>query len=684
MTTLADRVRETTTTTGTGSLTLAGASFAYQSFDDAFGSGASVPYCVVGGADWEVGVGTFTAPSTLARTSVLASSNSGSAVNFPAGTKEVFCTLPASLVSDPAWTALSGRVHPKTTSDAVIIGATAAAGSEKLRVVGSTLLEGPLDVQATGPSSVVTSSGALTLTAAAASTWKTNAGALTLESAAAATWRTAAGALTVDSAAALQLGTTNATSLAVGKSGITTTVTGDLTQQTGALTLTPNAASQIVTSSGALTITAAAASTWKTAAGALTLESAAAATWKTAAGALTVDSAAGLSLGVSSATRVDVGKSGITTTVTGGLSQQTGAVSLTANAASQVTTSSGALTLTGAAASTWKTTSGALTLESAASATWGTASGALTLAAGGSNSLFLTTNASKRLVAGASGGVAIGDSAPGTGIWLDVQQPVHASTVPVAVKVSGGAHTSCTAGQNVIDVHLALNRTVGLANGSPTTLSPVMVQAPTYSATSGTITNLFTVAIDAAPALSGGIAATNTGAFWIAAGLAKFDGGLLATTGRFTSDLATPYWARQGSDLALASTTLGATDLALVLPIGSFIVRAVVRWTNGAATHSGIKTDFSTSGAMTTSNTSRTTSIHSVTNGTILGCLSNTNLTTTHGANGAASEVAVLLVDMHVQVTAAGTLTLRAARNSAGTTNTTLLANSSIWAMRQS
>jgi hypothetical protein len=593
MTTLADRVRETTTTTGTGSLTLAGASFAYQSFDDAFGSGASVPYCVVGGADWEVGVGTFTAPSTLARTSVLASSNSGSAVNFPAGTKEVFCTLPASLVSDPAWTALSGRVHPKTTSDAVIIGATAAAGSEKLRVVGSTLLEGPLDVQATGPSSVVTSSGALTLTAAAASTWKT-------------------------------------------------------------------------------------------AAGALTLESAAAATWKTAAGALTVDSAAGLSLGVSSATRVDVGKSGITTTVTGGLSQQTGAVSLTANAASQVTTSSGALTLTGAAASTWKTTSGALTLESAASATWGTASGALTLAAGGSNSLFLTTNASKRLVAGASGGVAIGDSAPGTGIWLDVQQPVHASTVPVAVKVSGGAHTSCTAGQNVIDVHLALNRTVGLANGSPTTLSPVMVQAPTYSATSGTITNLFTVAIDAAPALSGGIAATNTGAFWIAAGLAKFDGGLLATTGRFTSDLATPYWARQGSDLALASTTLGATDLALVLPIGSFIVRAVVRWTNGAATHSGIKTDFSTSGAMTTSNTSRTTSIHSVTNGTILGCLSNTNLTTTHGANGAASEVAVLLVDMHVQVTAAGTLTLRAARNSAGTTNTTLLANSSIWAMRQS
>ena len=89
---LFDRVKETTTTTGTGTLTLAGAVSGFRSFS-VVGDGNRCYYAVVGGTEWEVGIGTYTASgTTLARTEVLASSNSGSAVNFSAGTKDVFIT----------------------------------------------------------------------------------------------------------------------------------------------------------------------------------------------------------------------------------------------------------------------------------------------------------------------------------------------------------------------------------------------------------------------------------------------------------------------------------------------------------------------------------------------------------------------------------------------------------------
>jgi hypothetical protein len=94
---LKDRVKETSTTTGTGTFTLAGASTGYQSFS-AIGNGNTTYYAIYlqGGSEWEVGIGTYTSSgTTLARTTVLASSNSGSAVNFSAGTKEVFVTMPA-------------------------------------------------------------------------------------------------------------------------------------------------------------------------------------------------------------------------------------------------------------------------------------------------------------------------------------------------------------------------------------------------------------------------------------------------------------------------------------------------------------------------------------------------------------------------------------------------------------
>ena len=94
---LADRVKETTTTTGTGAVTLAGASTGFQSFA-AVGNGNVTYYTIAGQgtSEWEVGIGPYTSSgTTLSRTTVISSSNSGSLVTFSAGTKNVFVTYPA-------------------------------------------------------------------------------------------------------------------------------------------------------------------------------------------------------------------------------------------------------------------------------------------------------------------------------------------------------------------------------------------------------------------------------------------------------------------------------------------------------------------------------------------------------------------------------------------------------------
>ena len=96
---LNDRVKETTTTTGTGTLTLAGAVTGFETFGTGVGNSNTTYYAVTlpGSAEFEVGLGTLNSDSTtITRTTVISSSNSDSAVNFSAGTKTIFCTLPAS------------------------------------------------------------------------------------------------------------------------------------------------------------------------------------------------------------------------------------------------------------------------------------------------------------------------------------------------------------------------------------------------------------------------------------------------------------------------------------------------------------------------------------------------------------------------------------------------------------
>lgn len=95
----ADRVRETTTTTGTGSVTLAGAAAGFVTFNDAYGTGTDFNYVIAGGAEWEVGRGSLSDATTLARTEVLASSNAGAAVDFSAGEKDVFSSVPAAAIN---------------------------------------------------------------------------------------------------------------------------------------------------------------------------------------------------------------------------------------------------------------------------------------------------------------------------------------------------------------------------------------------------------------------------------------------------------------------------------------------------------------------------------------------------------------------------------------------------------
>lgn len=141
---LKDRVKETTSTTGTGTLTLAGAAAGgFQTFA-VIGNGNSTYYTISDGTDWEVGVGTYTSSgTTLSRDVILESSNSGSAVNWGAGDKDVFVTYPAerSVYADGSGvTSDTGAVY---VNQAVISqDTTIASGTNGLSVGPITVADG--------------------------------------------------------------------------------------------------------------------------------------------------------------------------------------------------------------------------------------------------------------------------------------------------------------------------------------------------------------------------------------------------------------------------------------------------------------------------------------------------------------------------------------------------------------
>jgi hypothetical protein len=119
---LKDRVKETTATTGTGAVTLAGAVTGFQPFS-VIGDGNTTYYAIVdsGFGSWEVGIGTYTASgTTLSRDAVLESSNSGSLVSFAAGNKDVFVTYPAevAVTTDGLQTLINKRIDPRVFSTA--------------------------------------------------------------------------------------------------------------------------------------------------------------------------------------------------------------------------------------------------------------------------------------------------------------------------------------------------------------------------------------------------------------------------------------------------------------------------------------------------------------------------------------------------------------------------------------
>lgn len=138
---LFDRVKETASTTGTGDFLLEGAAAGgFRMFSQVLSSGDTCYYCIqnTSAAEWEVGIGTFQTGSTLQRTTVLSSSNSGSLVNFSSGTKQVFITDPSALL---LINGLVTEASPDAAVDFVAIYDVSSGGVKKalLNAVGTSL-----------------------------------------------------------------------------------------------------------------------------------------------------------------------------------------------------------------------------------------------------------------------------------------------------------------------------------------------------------------------------------------------------------------------------------------------------------------------------------------------------------------------------------------------------------------
>jgi hypothetical protein len=96
-----DRVKETTSTLGTGTVTLSGAQLGFQSFSSGIGASNSTYYTIALGNQWEVGIGSLTNATTFTRDTVISSSNASALVSFTTGIKDIFCSLPAKETPSP-------------------------------------------------------------------------------------------------------------------------------------------------------------------------------------------------------------------------------------------------------------------------------------------------------------------------------------------------------------------------------------------------------------------------------------------------------------------------------------------------------------------------------------------------------------------------------------------------------
>jgi len=112
-----DRVKETSTSTGTGTINLAGAEEGFESFVSGVGDTNTTYYAIAIDDEWEIGIGTVTSgtPDTLSRDTVITSSNSDALVNFSAGNKDVFCTIPASRTMSPGMVANDFVINQSST-----------------------------------------------------------------------------------------------------------------------------------------------------------------------------------------------------------------------------------------------------------------------------------------------------------------------------------------------------------------------------------------------------------------------------------------------------------------------------------------------------------------------------------------------------------------------------------------
>ena len=130
---LNDRVKQTSTTTGTGTFSLTGTETGFETFVTGIGNSNNTFYAIAndGTSEWAGGIGTVTdaATDTLSRDTVISSSNSDSLVDFAAGTKTVLCTYPASRAPSASMTATSYiNTHNSTISDTQTIDSGVLAG----------------------------------------------------------------------------------------------------------------------------------------------------------------------------------------------------------------------------------------------------------------------------------------------------------------------------------------------------------------------------------------------------------------------------------------------------------------------------------------------------------------------------------------------------------------------------